>query len=111
MGVRQRREPTYAKRPELLDPLVVGAAVANPPLAADLGTGVVELRPHLALHRLGQEVGVHVEEPRKAEVLPEGAGGLDRLDHHEGVSHRSFHALEAAAEGLLLLPVGLPLGE
>jgi hypothetical protein len=79
VGVGKCREAAYAERAQQLDAFLVTAAVADRPLAADLRAGLVELGVDLALHVLGQEVDVHVEQARKIEVLPERADLLDRL--------------------------------
>jgi hypothetical protein len=68
--IGKRREPSYAELAELLDALLVRAAVADGPLAADLRSGLVELRVDLGLDVGRQEVDVHVEETGNAEVAP-----------------------------------------
>jgi hypothetical protein len=82
VGIGQRREPSYAERAQLIDAFLVAAAVADRPLAADLGAGEVELRVDLGLHVGRQEVHVDVEEAREVEVLPERAGRVDGLLAH-----------------------------
>jgi hypothetical protein len=88
VGVGQGGEPSYAEAAQLLDPLLVAAAVADRPLAADLRPGLVELGVDLGLEARGQEVDVDVEEAGKPEAAPErrdlgllvgDVGGLDRL--------------------------------
>ena len=88
MGVGQRAEASYAEGAELLDALLVAAAVADRPLPADLRAGEVELLPDPLLDVRRQEVDVHVEEAGEVEVLPEGAGLLDGLvvdDHRQSM--------------------------
>ena len=109
MGVGQRAEPSYAEGAELLDALLVAAAVADRPLPPDLRAGQVELLPDpLPGCSGGRKCTCDVEEAREAEVLPEGAG-LPRRARSSAAG--SVHALELAAERLLLLAVGLLGGE
>ena len=79
VGVGQGREPAHPERAQLGHPLLDAAAVADRPLAPQLRAGVVELLPHLRLHRRRQEVGVHVEQAGQAQAPPERGGALDLL--------------------------------
>jgi hypothetical protein len=73
--VRQRREPAYAHLAEQGDPVLVRRAVADRPLATDLGAGGVEDVPDRLLDVGRQEVHVHVDQAGQPQPLPEGPNG------------------------------------
>ena len=66
--VRERREPPHSHRAQVLDPLVIGAAVVDRPQSGRQCAVAVEVRPHLRHDPRVHEVHVDVEEAGDAEL-------------------------------------------